>query len=389
MADWSQIGVELLRHRRLRALPIAARLAAARGLWGIDASAFLMLGMHEQPIRRWSDKVSYRSELEPVLRTINWAEGAKRLTVDKLVTAARFAQAGIASAPLIAVIGRDVAAHPLEGAFAHWTDIDEIARALPGCPERLLVKPATGWRGTGIFGPERNGGGWAVFDETMSDRQLAEHLLKTAPPSGWLLQERVRSHSGLAPIGGELGLGTVRINTALTPEGPEIVFVFGKIMGSTNLVDNFSGGKFGNMLARLDKESGRITRVAGRRAGQRFLLEPVVEHPVTGAPLVGFQMPLWDEAIALAKRVATAFPEAPLVGADVAITDEGPLVIEVQSDWDANGAELALGHGLRPLLRDLIPRLALSDALKKRALEHIAVSGRARRGKPSERQGRA
>lgn len=222
----------------------------------------------------------------------------------------------------------------------------------------------------------------------MSDQQLAEHLLETAPSSGALLQERVRSHPGLAPIGGELGLGTVRINTALTTAGPEIIFIFGKIMGSHNLVDNFSGGKYGNMLARVDEQSGQITRVFGRKRGQRFLMEPVTQHPVTGNVLVGFRLPLWDQAVALAKRVATAFPEAPLIGADVAITADGPLIIEVQSDWDANVAELAIGSGLRPLLRGVIPRLALSDDVKQRAITHIALSRRAQRRKVSQPEAR-
>jgi hypothetical protein len=338
-----------------------------------------MLGLHDQPMRRWADSLEYYTGLEPVLRMINWQGEGKRLTIDKLITAERLAAAEIPSAPLIAVVGRNSAAHPHGGRFPQWSSADEIARALPSCPDRLFVKPATGWRGDGIFGPERRHAGWAVSGRMMSDRELAEHLLATAPLSGWLVQKRLHSHRGLAPIGGDLGLGTVRINTALTPNGAEIFLVFAKIMGSESLVDNFSGGKFGNMLAPVDKHSGKITHVFGRKRDQRFLMEPVTEHPVTGQALIGFQLPLWDEAAALAKRMAATFPEAPFVGADIAITDDGPLIIEVQSDWDANAAELLSGSGLRPLLRDVIPRLALSDALKQQAMSHIALSNRAQR----------
>jgi hypothetical protein len=223
----------------------------------------------------------------------------------------------------------------------------------------------------------------------MSDRELAEHLLKAAPPSGWLVQERLRSHRELEPIGGELGLGTVRMNTALTIDGPELFFVWGKLMGARNLVDNFQGGGTGNMVARIDKVSGRITHVFGRRRDQRFLMEPVSRHPVTGAAMAGFQLPRWSEAVALAKRVATTFPEAPLVGADVALTENGPVIIEVQSDWDATVSELGIGGGLRPLLQDVIPRLVLDDALKQRAMAHIALSGRAQGRTPPHREERA
>jgi hypothetical protein len=387
MRDLARIKAELIRHRRRRALLITVKCALARSIWAIDAPKFLMLGMYDQPMRRWADSMDYHTGLEPVLRMINWQGDGKQLTVDKLITAERLAMAGITSAPLIAVIGRDSVAHPHGGCFPQWSSADEIARALPSCPDHLFVKPAIGWRGDGILGPERRYNRWAVSGKTMSDRELAEHLLQTAPPSGLLLQKRVRSHHGLAPIGGDLGLGTVRINTALTLDGTEIFFIFAKIMGSESLVDNFSGGKFGNMLARVDKYLGKITHVFGRKRDQRLLMEPVTEHPVTRKALVGFQLPLWDETVALAKQVATAFPEAPLIGADIAITNDGPLIIEVQSDWDANVGELVIGGGLRPLLRDVIPRLALSDALKQEVMAHIALSRRAQRRKLAQWEG--
>jgi len=104
--------------------------------------------------------------------------------------------------------------------------------------------------------------------------------------------------------------------------------------------------------------------------------------------MVGFQLPLWGEAVALAKRVATAFPETPLIGADVAITDDGPLIVEVQSDWDATVTELGIGGGLRPMLRDVVPRLALNDALKQQALAHLALSARAQERNLSHREER-
>lgn len=101
--------------------------------------------------------------------------------------------------------------------------------------------------------------------ETLSHRELAERLV-ARPPTGLLLQERLRSHPALAPIGGDLGLGCVRTNTALTIDGPEFLFAFAKIMGSEGLVDNFAGGKYGNLAAGVDKASGRLTRVFGAEA---------------------------------------------------------------------------------------------------------------------------
>jgi hypothetical protein len=179
-------------------------------------------------------------------------------------------------------------------------------------------------------------------------------------------------------MGGELGLGTVRVNTALTSSGPELVFAFAKVMGSRCLVDNFSGGKFGNMLAQVDTTTGQLERVYGRNAGQQYLMTQIDRHPLTGTSFGGFQLPLWHQVADMAKAVANAFPEAPLIGSDIAITPIGPVVIEVQSDWDANGAQLMMGRGLRQVFEDLLPRLDLPDAVRQEAHEKLGL-GRRRR----------
>lgn len=370
----ADVSSELLRHRRGAAPRIAAKAMLAR-FRGIELSRFLMLGMYNQRIARWADCMGYIADLEPGLRTINWSSDGKRLTVDKLITAERFAEASIPSAPLIAVIGRDAAAHPHQHRFPVLTSIDQIATVLAVAPDKLFAKPATGWRGDGVMGPQRTPQGWRVSDQRLSDRELAARLLKAAPKSGLLLQTRVQSHRDLTPIGGHLGLGCVRVNTALTTSGVEVVFIFGKIMGAEGLVDNFSGGKFGNMLAHVDVATGQITRAYGRKRGQKYLMEPVTHHPVTGTALLGFRFPMWSEVMALATHVAESFPEAPLIGSDIAITDKGPIVIEVQSDWDANVPQLTLDTGLRPLLRNLVPKLVLSDELKQRAMQQMGLSG--------------
>ena len=350
-----------------------AKATRARVRHGVDPAAFLMLDLQDDPASSWGDWLSYPDELEPGLRTINWAGEGKRLTVDKLVMAERLLEAGIAAPHIHAVVGRDRRAHPHEGRFPALDGVDAVVEAMAAWPDKLFVKPADGWRGDGIFGPERAESGWVVDGQAQSDRQLAERLVREASGAGLLVQERLASDPALHPIGGHLGMGTVRINTALTSNGPEIVFAFAKVMGSKGLVDNFSGGKFGNMLARVDTSKGRLTEVFGREAGRKYLMSRVERHPVTGTPLNGFPLPRWDEAVSLAFATARAFPEAPLIGSDVAITDRGPVIIEVQSDWDANAAQLVMERGLRPVLRDLLPRLALPDPLKKEAAEEFGL----------------
>jgi hypothetical protein len=372
------MSVELARFQGLKAAATMRKALTARILWGVEPESFLMLGMANAPSRAWRDWMSYFGELEPGLRTINWRGDGKRLTVDKLATAERLLQAAIPAAPILAVVGRDASAHPHLGQFASPASLEELTAAVASWPNQLFVKPADGWRGDGIFGPERQGDSWLVEEKRLSNRQLAKLLRSRSSGAGLLVQERLTSHPALAPIGGELELGTVRVNTALTSSGPELVFAFAKVMGSRCLVDNFSGGKFGNMLAQVDTTTGQLERVYGRNAGQQYLMTQIDRHPLTGTSFGGFQLPLWHQVADMAKAVANAFPEAPLIGSDIAITPIGPVVIEVQSDWDANGAQLMMGRGLRQVFEDLLPRLDLPDAVRQEAHEKLGL-GRRRR----------
>ena len=51
-------------------------------------------------------------------------------------------------------------------------------------------------------------------------------------------------------------------------------------------------------------------------------------HPYTGSPIQGFQVPQWQEAMDMVKQAATMVPEMGYVGWDVAFSDKGPVLVE-------------------------------------------------------------
>ena len=85
------------------------------------------------------------------------------------------------------------------------------------------------------------------------------------------------------------------------------------------------------------------------KRGRRF-----EAHPTTGVRFEGFQVPYWREVIALSDMVQRAVPAYKMVGLDVALTPEGPRVIEVNANPDLVFQEQTAG----PLLRD---RLVLEE----------------------------
>lgn len=129
------------------------------------------------------------------------------------------------------------------------------------------------------------------------------------------------------------------------------------------------GGSTGNLLAAVDENSGRISAVYRAAPGRRFLLSTITHHPTTGARLTGQRLPMWQDALDLALRAAGEVPECPLAGADVALTEDGPRILEINAAWDGSYAELTKGVGLRRMLRLLWPELAIDDATKRKAAE--------------------
>ena len=114
---------------------------------------------------------------------------------------------------------------------------------------------------------------------------------------------------------------------------PLIVFAFLKIITGKNQLDTFNKGRTGNLLGFIAPETGKIFRVVGRTKRTEIAV-PLSRHPDTGASLGGFEIPEWDAVVELAKRASTAFDPVGFVGWDVAVTDDGPVLIEGNTTWD-------------------------------------------------------
>ncbi len=91
-------------------------------------------------------------------------------------------------------------------------------------------------------------------------------------------------------------------------------------MGNGADVDNYGRG---GMYTVLDEKTG----IAGYGAFDKYANTFDV-HPQTGTPIVGFQVPLYDEVLELLDRISRIVPEIPYVGWDVAIGEHGPVIIE-------------------------------------------------------------
>lgn len=168
-------------------------------------------------------------------------------------------------------------------------------------------------------------------------------LLRYMKERGYdLVEEFVQQHDDLMRLS-EAGLNTVRIFTQL--HQGKLEYLGARLRVTVNSsVDNMAAG---NLAAPVDIPTGIVS---GPGVYSDIRKAPVTHHPVSGAALAGFQIPFWKETLALLERAVFVVPENRSVGWDIAISNEGPELIEGNHNWCKLLWQLPVGKGLKPHL---------------------------------------
>ena len=115
-------------------------------------------------------------------------------------------------------------------------------------------------------------------------------------------------------------VNTMRILTDLVDGQVHIAYITVKMGRGSGVCDNSGQG---GILCRVDPQSGKIISPA-----TDDYFNVYEKHPDTGIVLQGYQLPMVDRAVAMAKEAALVFPQVGHVGWDMAITPTGPAIIE-------------------------------------------------------------
>ena len=231
--------------------------------------------------------------------------------------------AGIPVPPLFAIFSRTTPGWTCKGRLLVRRE-EWVSYFTKECPPEFVIKPSTGRRGGGIRFLRRTGTEFQTPDgQTFSAAGLYDGMVENTSTETFIIQARLRNHPALEELHGTKALHTIRIATALTPDAKCIVlFAIYKIIGGNAYVDNICHGRTGNIPVEVDLEKGII--LEDRRDGRN---SPMV-HPKSGLPLTGFRVPFWQEAVDLARKAALKFSPIGMVGWDVAVTPNGPVIIE-------------------------------------------------------------
>ncbi len=112
----------------------------------------------------------------------------------------------------------------------------------------------------------------------------------------------------------------------------QVVGAFLKIIGGASLSDNFEHGMAGNYLAHVSAETGSILDVVIVEDGEVIVAPPSRCQKIR-IP-ADFQVPLWEQTRAVVEDCATKIRPTRTLGWDVAVTPQGPLILEGNRRWD-------------------------------------------------------
>lgn len=258
------------------------------------------------------------------------------LVDDKTTFAALLAQFGIPTAQVYDVF--DTSSRRFAtGAAAE--DGHSFAWHLLAYADRgLVIKDEWGAQGRFVFVVKRISSSTFTLASQEMTADAFYGLLVSSGVRRFMIQRRLFPAPLLKPLSFNTVL-TVRVVTYLADGvSPSVLRASIRIPRDDRGVDNFSAG---NLAAPVQTETGILGLARERDRGEWHRV-----HPTTGAPIEGFCVPEWESVIALVKRAAVAMSRLSTIGWDVALTDEGPVLIEGNSRYNFNVIQLPQNQGL-------------------------------------------
>lgn len=298
--------------------------------------------------------------------------GLHGLFTDKLLCAFVLAQAGIATLPTLALFATAIEVPALRvlktpQALADWL--------LREAPLPVFGKPLHGSLGLGGASiMDREGTALVLGDGRRIEAAVLAAEVARLYPDGWQVQPLLRLHPELAELCGPAA-GMLRICTLRHDAGTEALYAYQRLPAPGSMIDTNSGTA-ANAYAAIDLETGAMVRV---QDNWRMNLGTCDRAPATGVPLAGRRVPFIAEARRLCEAAHRLVPQAGVLGFDVALTADGPLIVEVNGNPHHHSWQRAADRGL--MNPDFAPRIARAVAETARREASLAAETARIRGK--------
>lgn len=171
----------------------------------------------------------------------------------------------------------------------------------------------------------------AYFDNAIKNRIFLEELVIQHPDLNVLCDKSVN---------------TMRIMTFNDHGNPRIIWMGLRVGNGVNSIDNFHAK---GMAINIDIETGKLVGKAIDKD-----LNEYEEHPTSHVKFDGFQIPCFEEAKEMVLKASLESDKILVVGWDVAISENGPVIIEGNRRPGFDIVQVVSNRGRMDIIRDVM-----------------------------------
>jgi len=221
-----------------------------------------------------------------------------------------------------------------------WNEAStEAFRAFTQKHPRFIIKPFNGGNGRGI----------KIVDSTeLGGFEQMCQALKAEYPSGFVAEELIKQAKELAAVHPE-SVNTLRVFTVRFDDRVAFLPFAWRVGRGKACVDN---GGSGGIFCACD-DDGVIYATCDEK-GRSYDVHPDTKHP-----LIGFQVPRFEEAKELAKELAMVVPSNRYCGWDLALTEDGWVMQEGNWQGGVVAFQCPMQTGCRAQMDAIMEELGL------------------------------
>lgn len=201
----------------------------------------------------------------------------------------------------------------------------------------VFIKSIGGECGDGVYHVKLNKGEISIDGKASSPQEL----LAVLGYGKYLLQNTLVQHPRISAIYPK-AVNTIRLETIYDKRNNKIEILppLLRVGVGNNNVDNWAAG---GLAIGIDASTGTLSKYGFYKPG---FGTKATSHPTTKVKFEGYEIPYMQEAISLAKRFHTYLSDIHSIGWDIAITENGPLIIEGNDNWEVSLVQIC-SHGLQ------------------------------------------
>ncbi|MCF2621001.1 sugar-transfer associated ATP-grasp domain-containing protein [Collinsella tanakaei] len=209
-----------------------------------------------------------------------------------------------------------------------------IEDALCKLPEGTYAcKQLNGAFGKGFYRVDRGPGDEVLLN---NGHDSIEDFINDMNHGSYILQDFVHQHPAISNLCPN-SVNTVRIVTLRYHKKAHVFYALLRMASrADSSVDNATqGGTF----VGIDENTGKLMKY-----GHYFYRgEGETAHPVTGTVYEGYEIPYWDQIMKMVVELHEYFRGMVIIGWDIALTENGPVILEINSKPCTRMAQLAHG----------------------------------------------